>query len=29
MDPEDFTGETNGELPVGWHDPLEFLDQIE
>jgi hypothetical protein len=29
MDPEDFTGETNGELPIGWHDPLEFLDQIE
>lgn len=29
MDPEDFTGETNGELPAGWHDPLEFLDQIE
>ncbi|MEQ9563023.1 MAG: DUF6763 family protein [Woeseiaceae bacterium] len=29
MDPEDFTGEANGELPLGWHDPLEFLDQIE
>jgi hypothetical protein len=29
MDPEDFTGENNGELPAGWHDPLEFLDQIE
>ena len=29
MDPEDFTGETNGELPLGWHDPLEFIDQIE
>jgi len=29
MDPEDFTGENNGELPLGWHDPLEFLDQIE
>jgi len=29
MDPEDFTGENNGELPVGWHDPLEFLDQTE
>ena len=29
MDPEDFTGETNGELPLGWHDPLEFLDNVE
>lgn len=29
MDPEDYTGESNGELPIGWHDPLEFLDQIE
>lgn len=29
MDPEDFTGENNGELPAGWHDPLEFLDQVE
>jgi hypothetical protein len=29
MDPEDFTGDNNGELPAGWHDPLEFLDQIE
>ena len=29
MDPEDFTGENSGELPAGWHDPLEFLDQIE
>jgi hypothetical protein len=29
MDPEDFTGDNNGELPAGWHDPLEFLDQVE
>jgi hypothetical protein len=29
MDPEDFTGDDDGELPAGWHDPLEFLDQVE
>lgn len=29
MDPEDFSGDDNGELPAGWHDPLEFLDQVE
>jgi hypothetical protein len=29
MDPEDFSGEDNGELPFGWHDPLSFVDQIE
>ncbi len=27
MDPEDFLGEDNGELPLGWHDPLEILDK--
>ena len=27
MDPEDFTGESSGELPLGWHDPLEILEQ--
>ena len=27
MDPEDYTGRDDGDLPVGYHDPLEFLDQ--
>ncbi len=27
MDPEDYTGEDSGEIPLGWHDPLEILDQ--
>jgi hypothetical protein len=26
MDPEDYTGEDNGEMPLGWHDPLEVFD---
>lgn len=26
MDPEDYTGKDEGELPEGWNDPLEFLD---
>lgn len=29
MDPEDFSGVSNGEIPQGWHDPLQFLDQAE
>jgi Family of unknown function (DUF6763) len=29
MDPEDFVFEDNGELPVGWHDPLEILEKTE
>lgn len=29
MDPEDSGGESTGELPYGWHDPLEYVDQIE
>lgn len=29
MDPEDYSGNSNGELPLGWHDPLEFLDQTD
>ncbi len=29
MDPEDFSGAPTGELPHGWHDPLEFVDQTE
>ena len=27
MDPEDFTGDNGSELPLGWHDPLEILEQ--
>jgi len=26
MDPEDYSGRDEGDLPVGYHDPLEFLD---
>ena len=26
MDPEDYTGDDNGEIPLGWHDPLEQFD---
>ena len=26
MDPEDYTGRDDGDLPVGYHDPLEYLD---
>jgi hypothetical protein len=29
MDPEDYLGEDNGELPLGWHDPLEMLDKAD
>ncbi len=29
MDPEDYTGDEEGELPAGWNDPLEFLDVAE
>lgn len=29
MDPEDHDGEDPGELPYGWHDPLEYVDQID
>ena len=27
MDPEDYTGDEDGEIPSGWHDPLEMLEQ--
>lgn len=27
MDPEDYTGDEDGEIPSGWHDPLEILEQ--
>jgi hypothetical protein len=29
MDPEDFLGKEQAELPPGFHDPLEFLDQTD
>ena len=29
MDPEDFSGNGNGEIPAGYHDPLSFLDKVE
>ena len=28
MDPEDFVGTNNEELPAGYHDPLDFLDRL-
>ena len=28
MDPEDYTGRDDVELPSGYHDPLAFLDKI-
>ena len=27
LDPEDYVGEAAGEIPVGYHDPLEYLDE--
>lgn len=29
MDPEDYDGEDLSDLPYGWHDPLEYIDQME
>lgn len=29
MDPEDFLGSDNGEIPLGYHDPLGFLDKAD
>ena len=26
MDPEDYRGQEDGEIPIGWHDPLEILE---
>jgi hypothetical protein len=26
MDPDDFIGLREGEMPPGYHDPLEFLE---
>jgi hypothetical protein len=28
MDPEDFVGKSNSEMPAGYHDPLAFLDKL-
>jgi len=28
MDPEDFVGRNNGDLPTGYYDPLDFLDGV-
>lgn len=29
MDPADFGSTDSGELPLGWHDPLEILENAE
>lgn len=29
MDPEDFQGKDSGEIPYGYHNPLEFLDKVD
>lgn len=29
MDPEDYTGKDSGDIPLGWHDPLEMLDRTD
>lgn len=29
MDPADFPSEDSGDLPLGWHDPLEILEKAE
>lgn len=28
MDPEDFVGKNNADIPSGFHDPLAFLDKM-
>ena len=28
MDPEDYAGSNGDEMPAGYHDPLEFLDNV-
>jgi len=28
MDPEDFVGKNNNDMPNGYHDPLSFLDKL-
>lgn len=29
MDPEDYAGDEEGEIPAGYHDPMELLDNAE
>lgn len=29
MDPEDYLGNESGEMPVGFHDPMGFLDKVD
>ena len=28
MDPEDYIGKNNNDMPAGYHDPLAFLDKL-
>jgi len=28
MDPEDFVSKKESEIPIGYHDPLAFLDKV-
>lgn len=28
MDPEDYVGQKEGDIPNGYHDPLAFLDKL-
>ena len=28
MDPEDYAGQSESDMPAGFHDPLEFLDEL-
>lgn len=28
MDPEDYVGKNDGDMPTGYHDPLSFLDKL-
>ncbi|MCH7834393.1 MAG: hypothetical protein IH911_04865, partial [Proteobacteria bacterium] len=29
MDPEDFVGKSEGDMPSGFHDPLGFLNRLD
>ena len=29
MDPEDYLGRESGDMPLGYHDPLSFLDKTD
>ena len=29
MDPDDYVGENLADLPYRWHDPLEYVDQLD